>query len=483
MRKSKALVGLLSGTFIMLVSSISAQTPTKPGNAAPMPSVGGPNILEQYDQALDRVAERAMLAVVEIDVSGYGPPEKASDSQVIERQRSLGSGVIVDPSGYIMTNNHVVAGAQRIRVLLSPATVEMSSRGTSLLRRQRTYPAKLIGTSRAADLALIKIEAQDLPTIPLPLDFRVRLGQTVLAIGTPIGLDHTVTKGIVSAIGRQPDANKPMVYIQTDAPINPGNSGGPLIDRDGNLIGINTFIYTQGGGSEGLGFAIPQPIVRFVYEELRAHGRVRRIEIGANAQSITPTLAAGLKLPQDWGVILSDVAPGGPADHAGLRRRDIVEAIDGRPIDSLPKFAALLYLHRREQPVQLDILRGDQTLKINVIPEDAHGGVDSLADLIRPDEGLISPLGLFVVELNGEVLDLLPGVRSQTGVVVAGTLESEPPVSTDLSAGDVIRSFNDSPVRKASDLRTALASLKPGDAAVLEVERDGMLRYVAFEME
>jgi len=482
MQKTRLAVLVLLG-ILMLVSSAWAQAPSAPVNKTPTPSAGGSNILEQYDQALDRVAERAMLSVVEIDVSGYGPPEKASDSQIIERQRSLGSGVIVDPSGYIMTNNHVVAGAQRIRVVLSPATVEMRTGNTSLMRRQRTYPAKLIGTSRLADLALIKIDAENLPTIPLPFDFRVRLGQAVLAIGTPEGLDHTVTKGIVSAIGRQPDASKAMVYIQTDAPINPGNSGGPLIDRDGNLIGINTFIYTQGGGSEGLGFAIPQPIVRFVYEELRAHGRVRRIEIGANAQSITPNLAAGLKLPQDWGVILSDIAPGGPADHAGLRRKDIVTAVDGRPIDSLPKFAALLYLHRREQPVQIDILRGEQALKVSVTPADVHGGIDSLADLIRPDEGLIAPLGLFVVELSVDVLDLLPNVRSQAGVVVAGTLESEPPVSTDLAVGDVIRSFNEAPLRKPADLRAALATLKPGDAAVLEVEREGMLRYVAFEME
>jgi serine protease Do len=424
-----------------------------------------------------------MLSVVEIEVSGYGPPEKASDSQIIERQRGVGSGVIVDPSGYIMTNNHVVAGAQRIRVLLSPATVEMSTQGEGIIRHQRTYAAKLIGTARFADLALIKIDAQDLPAIPLPADFTVRLGQTVLAIGTPEGLDHTLTKGVVSAVGRQPETDNPMVYIQTDAPINPGNSGGPLIDRDGNLVGINTFIFTQGGGSEGLGFAIPQPIVRFVYEELRAHGRVRHTEIGANAQSITPDLAAGLKLPQDWGVILSDIVAGGPADKAGLRRRDVVVSVDGRRIDSLPRFTAALYLHKRDQPIPMQVLRGSQTLTISVVPADARAGVDSLADLIRPDTDLISPLGIFVVQLNKDVLDLLTNVRSKSGLVIAGTLESEPPVYAELAVGDIIRSLDEKPVTKPEELRNALTNLKPGDSAVLEIERDSILRYVAFEME
>ncbi len=207
-----------------------------------------------------------MQSVVEIQVTGYGVPEKDKDQgdqqQALERQRSLGSGVIVDPDGYIMTNNHVIAGALRIRVIIAPATVEMVSGNTKLGNRQRVYEAKLIGTTRYADLALIKIEEKGLPFIPLPPLFSFHLGQTVVAIGAPEGLDHTVTKGIISALGRQPEVDRPMVYVQTDAPINPGNSGGPLIDRNGNLVGINTFIVTSGGGSEGLGFAIPEPIVR-----------------------------------------------------------------------------------------------------------------------------------------------------------------------------------------------------------------------------
>src|SRR6516225_8152888 len=214
------------------------------------PAAKASSVLQEFDQALDQVAERAMRSVVEIEVTGYGAPEHdESNSQLLQLQRSLGSGVIVDPNGYIITNNHVVAGAMRVRVILAPTTVEIVPYHTSLARKQRVYDAKLIGTNRTADLAVLKIEEKDLPYISLPDElYRVHLGQTVLAIGSPEGLDHTLTKGIVSAVGRQPELDRPMVYIQTDAPINPGNSGGPLIDRDGNLVGINTFIYTSGGG-------------------------------------------------------------------------------------------------------------------------------------------------------------------------------------------------------------------------------------------
>src|SRR5579862_3473272 len=299
---------------IIVLTLLSACALQLQGQAAPSAQPATTTILQDYDHAIDEIAEKAMRSVVEIEVTGYGVPEHDSDNsgpQMLQRERSLGSGVIVDPDGYIVTNNHVVAGAMRIRVILAPATVEMAPYHTSLARKQRVYEGKLIGTNHYADLAVIKIEEKNLAAMPLPNEeFRVRLGQTVLAIGAPEGLDHTVTKGIVSAVGRQPDLDRPMVYVQTDAPINPGNSGGPLIDRNGNLVGINTFIVTSGGGSEGLGFAIPEPVVRFAYNEIKAHGTVRPITIGAHAQTITRDLAAGLKLSQDWGVIISDIDQG-----------------------------------------------------------------------------------------------------------------------------------------------------------------------------
>ncbi len=259
-----------------------------------------------------------------------------------------------------------------------------------------------------------------------------------------------------------------MVYIQTDAPINPGNSGGPLIDRGGNLIGINTFIFTSGGGSEGLGFAIPEHIVRFAYAELNAHGIVHAITIGAHAQTITPALATGLGLPQDWGVILSDIDPGSPAETGGLRAGDVITSIDGVPIDSLPKYTAFLYLHSVGRPMEIKVVRNGTLVTLSITPVDAPQTIENLSDLINPKTDLITSLGVFVMDLKGTLSDAIP-TRSKTGVIVTGLLSGEPATLADLQVGDVIRSMNGKPVSDTEHLRQALENFKPGDAVVLEV--------------
>ena len=471
---------IIALTVLCVVMDVTVFAQTVDGTATPP-------ILQQYDLAIDQVAERAMQSVVEIEVTGYGAPEHDQDqsgqTQALERQRSIGSGVIVDPEGYIMTNHHVVAGAVRIRVIIAPATVELVSGNTQLGNPQRVYEAKLIGSTKYADLALIKIEEKGLPFIPLPDLFQFRLGQTVVAIGAPAGLDHTVTRGIISAVGRQPDVDRPMVYVQTDAPINPGNSGGPLIDRNGELVGINTFIVSSGGGSEGLGFAIPEPIVRFVYHELREHGSVSNVTIGAHAQTITPALAAGLKLPQDWGVILSDIDHVGPASSSGLHARDLITAIDGIRVDSLPKYTALLYIHKRGSPIRMGVLRDGKPMMFSVSAVTAAPAVDNLTDLIDPRKDLIASLGIFVIDVTHSQLGSTLNLRSDRGVLVAGLLSGEPATAADLSVGDVIRAVNGKPLEDTRQLRQTLSGLQPGDAVVLEVERQGALQYVAFEME
>jgi serine protease Do len=474
-------------SFAFALMCVVCLPPLHGQTKTPGASSAEPGILKEYDQAIDQVAERAMQSVVEIQVTGYGVPEKDKDQgdqqQALERQRSLGSGVIVDPDGYIITNNHVIAGALRIRVIIAPATVEMVSGNTKLGNRQRVYEAKLIGTTRYADLALIKIEEKGLPFIPLPPLFSFHLGQTVVAIGAPEGLDHTVTKGIISALGRQPEADRPMVYVQTDAPINPGNGGGPLIDRNGNLVGINTFIVTSGGGSEGLGFAIPEPIVAFVYHELKDHGIVPQVTIGAHAQAITPALAAGLKLPQDYGVILSDIDSGGPAATAGLKAKDVVTTMDGFKVDALPKYTAFLYVHKRGAPITMEVLRDGKPVTVSVTPVNLPPVVENLSDLINPKRDLIAPLGIFVIDLKHSSAGAMLNLRSDNGVLVAGLLGGEPATAADLGAGDVIRAVNGQPLDDSQQLRQILAGLKPGDAVVLEVERQSVLQYVAFEME
>src|ERR1700690_3785460 len=248
------------------------------------------NVLVQLNSALESLAARVSPAVVQILVTGYGPlrDEEKSQTAFIVRQKAVGSGVIVDSTGYIITNAHVVEGAQRIRVAL-PLPMGDSA-GQVPIGKRRILEARLIGQHKETDLALLKIDETDLPTLPLVSSQSPRVGQLVFAIGSPEGLQNSVTMGVVSALARQPDATKPLTYIQTDAPINPGNSGGPLVDMNGAVIGINTFILSQGGGSEGLGFAIPARVVDFVYHSLRNHGHVHRVEIGAGAQEITPKI-------------------------------------------------------------------------------------------------------------------------------------------------------------------------------------------------
>jgi serine protease Do len=381
-----------------------------------------------------------------------------------------------------MTNAHVVSGAQRIRVVIAPTPTELIEGKSSFMRRHRVFDARLLGMDRKVDLALIKIDEKDLPYIPLRSDFRIQLGQLAIAIGSPEGLEHTVTRGIVSAAGRQLELDKPMVYIQTDAPINPGNSGGALIDRDGNLVGLNTFILTEGGGSEGLGFAIPEPVVRFVYHELRDHGHIRRSQIGAKAQTITPDLAAALHLLQDWGVIISDVIPEGPAEKAGLKPKDIVLAVDGRPIDSLPKFTISLYLHPRDSQLNLLVQRGSELQRLAITPVSVQAGPERLSDLADP-KNLIAPLGVFLLDLDKSLADALPGLRSTSGLIVAGTVDYTPRLDVDLEVGDVIRSMNGVSLANTNDLRSRLAAFKPGEPVVFEVERQGVFQFLTFEME
>jgi serine protease Do len=242
---------------------------------------------------LEALAKRVSPAVVKILVTGYGPvaPYGHRETAVIGRQHGIGSGAIVDANGYIITNAHVVAGAQRVRVVLTPESGERKP--TLEPARPRILNAQIAGVDRDTDLALLKVEATGLPALPMGDYRKLRKGQIVLAFGSPEGLEDSVTVGVVSSVMRQPDPDQPMIYIQTDAAVNPGNSGGPLVDVDGNLVGINTFILSESGGNEGIGFAIPSVIVRFVYREILAHGHVHRPQIGADVQAISPALAAG----------------------------------------------------------------------------------------------------------------------------------------------------------------------------------------------
>src|SRR5246127_1903351 len=445
-------------------------------------AVGTPDSLIQLNSALEGLAEKVSQGVVQVLVTGYGTVEESAhqETALIARQHAIGSGVVVDPSGYVMTNAHVVEGAHRIRVVLPvPAVAGGPPKPKG---KRRILEAKLVGVHQESDLALLKVTAKELPALPLETNRRVRQGQLVFAVGSPEGLQNTITMGVVSSVARQTDPNKGMVYIQTDAPINPGNSGGPLVDMDGRVVGINTFILSGNGGSEGLGFAIPARIVRFVYESLRRYGHVHRSEIEAGAQTITPALSAGLGLKRSWGVLISDVKPDGPAEAAGLKIGDVVLAADDRPIDTLPAFVGALYLHPTDKVLKLDILRESEkkTLEIPVLQQ--KHAMDQLLDVADPQTSLVPQLAILAIGIDDRIRSMIGDVRIPNGVIVLGRAADLLGPDIGLTTGDIIHAVNNRPVDTVDNLRSALTQLKSRDSVALQIEHQGKLQFVSFEL-
>jgi serine protease Do len=473
---------------VLAVASAFGQSTTV-RSASDAPAVlsnapASPNLLRDLNRSLEGVVSKVSPAVVQIVVAGYGPSEDHghTDTARIVRQHAIGTGIIVDPDGYIMTNAHVVEGAQRIRVILPPPASD-SPIELQPIHAGQILEAKLLGIHKQSDLALLRVDATHLPTAALRSDVRVHQGELVFAIGTPEGLRNTVTMGVVSSLARQLDPDKPMVYIQTDASLNQGNSGGPLVDIDGNVIGINTLMLSEGGGSEGLGFAIPAAIVNFDYRNLRKSGRVQRVALGLRTQNITPTLATGLGLARSWGAVISDMAVGGAAEAAGLQLNDIVLAIDGKQILGVPDVVMALYVHPPDRVLKMDVLRGETPMSFYVAVKVYHESIDALADIPGLQKRLVRKLNVFVADLDSNVKPLLEDTRSESGVVVVAQLSGSNSMDTGLETGDIIRAVDRTALQTTSQFETLIHNLRSGDPVVLQVERKGKLQYLAFEME
>lgn len=437
--------------------------------------------LRQFSDLIRDVADRVNPAVVQVLTRGLAPVEEGS-AGTVRTQQGSGSGVIVDPEGYIVTNAHVIAGAKRVQVLI-PQQADTRMRTNSVLKPAgKLVDAKVVGVDRETDLAVLKVAETGLPHLSFGDSEAARPGQLVLAFGSPFGLENSVSMGVVSSRARQLQADHPMIYIQTDAAINPGNSGGPLVDSDGRVIGINTFILTLGGGSQGIGFAAPANIVRLVYQQLRTKGRVRRGQIGIVVQTISPLLAQALGLKQDWGVVVEDVRPGGAADAAGLQIKDVILSLDGKPLENGRQFGVNIY-SRAGQTVTLEILRGEEKKTIPVAVLERPQDPDELLSLADEDKS-VTKLGIIGLPLDEKVTPLLPPLRRLSGVVVAGVVNSASVKPEEaFRAGDVIYAVNNTTVRDLDQLKAALAPLERGRVIAVQIERAGQLQFLLVEVE
>ncbi len=473
-RRTRSRSLLLAATvFAALATSATAQPKPVPAQ----------DPLQRWNESVDVLTRRVWPSVVQIMVSSFGPSQTArgSASVVVGPQQSVGSGFVIDPDGYILTNAHVVAGAQRVLVLLPPVDAD-GSLNQALSSKMRIVPARVVGITAEIDLALLKVDDLKLPALPLAPYRDVRQGETVFAFGSPGGLRNTLTHGLVSSVARQIDPDSPLIYIQTDAPINPGNSGGPLVNIRGEVVGVNTFIISQSGGNEGLGFAIPSATARTVFRQLKQHGQLRRQEIGMSYQTITPTMAASLGLMRDYGVIVSDVWPGGPAEAAGLKVGDVLVTIDGQAAENLPSVNYFFRLRDSNENVQLVVLRGNMQHTLSIAAVEDRNEFESLSATADPKKNIVQPLGILGVEIDPKMAGAARGLRDPYGVVVVARVAGAG-ADVPLLVRDVIRSINNKPVVSLNGLREALAGMTPGAAVTLQVQREGRLIYVPFTLE
>ena len=444
------------------------------------------NILRDLNASVEELTTRVSLSVVQVMVTGYGPVDERTRNGdtglVIGRQRSIGSGVIVDPDGYIITNAHVVAGAKHIQVVLHRGASATGPVRSLAGEASQTVDARLVGTASDIDLALLKVDVEGLRALPLADYDAIRQGELVFAFGSPEGLRNSVTMGVVSSVARQPDPDSPTIFIQTDAPINPGNSGGPLVNVDGELVGLNTLILTESGGSQGLGFAIPSAIVASAYPQLRKYGHLHRGLIGFGMQAITPVLAAALGLPRTSGVVVSDVLPDSAAEEAGLGIKDVVATVNGKPVESVPMLSLELSLYAAGDTVNLGLLRGTETVSATVTVRERPHPIDELAGLADPEKSTVLKLGIIGIDVADETAAFLPALRISSGVFVAARSHVSSDNDVPLLAGDVIHAVNGFAVRSIDGLRVLVDDARASMELVLQIERNGQLQFVTCQI-
>lgn len=387
-------------------------------------------------------------------VPGGGQPRE-------QQQSSLGSGFLISADGYIMTNAHVVAKADEITV----STTD-----------KREYKAKLVGADTRTDVAVLKIDGHSLPTVSLGNPSLLKPGEWVVAIGSPFGFDNSVTAGIVSAKGRQLPGDAYVPFIQTDVAVNPGNSGGPLFNLDGQVVGINSQIYSRSGGFMGISFAIPIDVAMQVADQLKAHGRVSRAVIGVSVQELSRDLAASFGLSRPSGALINSVQPGGPADKAGLKSGDIVLQVGGKPVENASDMARLISSARPGQPLALEIWRNKASRTLTVTPNEMSEQASERQGRNRQPNATpaLTGLNMSLSELSPAQLRAL---RISYGLMVQRVQGLA--ARAGVQPGDVIVGVNNSTLTSAEQFREQVAAAKAGDTLALRLIRDGNTLFVA----
>jgi serine protease Do len=451
---SKAVHGLSFGLVAALAALLGllvgggGRLPEEPPKEETIVRVGG-----SFADVIDRVNP----AVVHVTVIESGSTAARDVAERDAPRRGEGSGFIVDPEGYILTNHHVVATPARIRVRLAD---------------KRELPAVLVGADSNTDLALLKVSSsKPLPVVALGDSDKLRVGDWVFAIGNPYRLEHSVTAGVVSSKGRKIYDASFDSYIQTDAAINPGNSGGPLVNADGEAVGINSAVSTQG---QGIGFAVPINVAREILEQLRSHGRVTRGYLGIQLQELDPDLQRLIGIPASQGAVVIDVVDGEPGQAAGLKRYDVITALAGQPIEDGDHLVRAISAKAPGSAVSLKVFRDGKflTLSARLTEREAHEVVGEVT--VEPADNEPAPegdeLGLVVGELTRKLKATLDIPMSRSGVLVDDIVSLSPDADA-LTHGDVIMEVNRQPVPDVATYGKVVSALRPGELALLIVYR------------
>ncbi len=446
----------LAVLFMVLTSTAALGRPT-PTSFADLAEKLSPTVVNVYTtQVIKTPPWQNELFENELFRRFFGFPQMPRRHPQELKRTSLGSGVIMSPDGYIVTNNHVVEDADEISVKIA---------------NNEEYPARIVGRDPKTDIALIKIDPKhDLPAAEFGDSDKLRVGDWVIAIGNPFGFEHTVTAGIVSAKGRYLGGSTYENFIQTDASINPGNSGGPLFDMNGLMVGINTAIYSRSGGNVGLGFAIPVNMVKTVVEQLKETGTVSRGWLGVMIQHVTSELADQFGLDRPMGALVGEVTPDSPADKAGIEPGDIIVRFGDKEIEQMNMLPAIVAQTPVGKKVKIEVIRDGKRKKLTVTigKLDEEGGIASGGRVKKE-------LGLTVQELTPELAESI-GIEGEEGLIVTDVDPGSAAAEAGLRRGDLILEVGRQPVNTVEEFTEAVQRAK--GALLLLVERDNHTRYV-----